>query len=153
MGASLPTGLGLTHPVMLRLLPPLIAMFTRLISPALILSLAFVLVACGYDDPSADDREQLTAQNDVSTVEIAVHNNGYEPSHIQLEAGTTTRLIFTRKGESPCIENVTIPDLDVDPVELPMDEPVAVEVTPTEDGEFAFVCGMDMVGGTLMVQS
>ncbi|MES3630377.1 MAG: cupredoxin domain-containing protein [Longimonas sp.] len=138
---------------MLRLLLALIAMLIRLISPALILSLALFLAACGSDDPSAEDRAQPTGQNDVPTVEIAVHNDGYEPAHIQLESGTTTRLIFTRKGESPCIEKVTIPDLGVDPVELPMNEPVAIEVTPESDGEFTFTCGMDMVGGTLMVQS
>lgn len=128
-------------------------MFIRLISPALILSLAFMLVACGSDDPSADDLEQSTTQNGTPTVEIEVRDDGYNPAQIEVNAGETTQLIFTRKGESPCVEKVTIPDLGVDSVDLPMNQPVAIEVTPTEDGTFTFACSMDMVSGTIAVRS
>ena len=142
-------------PVFLRYAPVFstIAMFTRTLSPVVILLMALMLAACGSDSTSPDDPAQPETQNDMPTVEIDVHDDGYAPAHIQLTANETTRLIFTRKGESPCIEKVTIPDLGVDPVDLPMNQPVAIEVTPESDGEFAFTCGMDMVGGTLMVQS
>ena len=128
-------------------------MFTRTLSPVVILLMALMLAACGSDSASPDDPAQPETQNDLPTVEIEVHDDGYVPGHIELQAGETTQLIFTRKGESACVEQVTIPDMDVDPVDLPMNQPVAIEVTPESDGEFTFTCGMDMVGGTLMVQS
>ena len=43
--------------------------------------------------------------------------------------------------------------LDVPVTDLPLNESVAVEFTPTEGGEFEFVCGMDMQRGSIMIRS
>jgi plastocyanin domain-containing protein len=37
--------------------------------------------------------------------------------------------------------------------DLPLNEPVAIEFTPDESGEFEFVCGMDMQRGSIMIRS
>jgi len=37
--------------------------------------------------------------------------------------------------------------------DLPLDEPVAVEFTPTVSGEFEFVCGTDMQRGSITIRS
>lgn len=36
--------------------------------------------------------------------------------------------------------------------DVPLNQPVVVEFTPPRSGEIAFVCGMNMIGGTVVVQ-
>jgi plastocyanin domain-containing protein len=35
---------------------------------------------------------------------------------------------------------------------LPLNEPVVIEFTPAKAGDIAFVCGVDMLRGTVVVQ-
>lgn len=114
-----------------------------------LLAIALILVGCNGDVP---DAESAQAVNDMQVIEIDVNADGYEPETIQLEEGVQTELVFTRHTDDPCVEEIEIPDFDVT-AELPLGEPVSVEFTPDASGEFEFVCGMDMVGGTLVVES
>ena len=106
---------------------------------------AFLITACGTDAPDASADEQV--------VEIEVTNQGYAPDQIELTAGVPTRLIVTRTGDSACASQLQIPDMDIEPTDLPKDESVEFAFTPTEEGTYAFTCGMDMLTGTLSVQS
>jgi len=85
-------------------------------------------------------------------IEITVTQQGFQPSRVHLEKGVETALVFTRKTTSTCATNVQIPALGVDAVDLPMNEPVSIRVTPEESGSFTFACGMDMIRGTLMIE-
>jgi plastocyanin domain-containing protein len=78
---------------------------------------------------------------------------GYAPKQVALEAGVPARLVFTRTVESDCSARVKIPAFDVPVTDLPLNEPVAIEFTPDESGEFEFVCGMDMQRGSIMIRS
>jgi hypothetical protein len=89
----------------------------------------------------------------VQVVEIEAGRMGYAPKQVALEAGVPARLVFTRTVESECSSQVKIPAFDVPVTDLPLNEPVAVEFTPTESGTFEFVCGMDMQRGSLMIRS
>ena len=100
--------------------------------------------------PSAATPDQVDG---VQTIGITVGQMGYEPGVIELAAGVPARLVFTRTVESACAEEVQVPAFGVEPTDLPLNEPVAIEFTPTEAGEFAFVCGMDMMRGQLVVRS
>jgi plastocyanin domain-containing protein len=134
-----------------------------------VLLLSLTLAACGGDatDPEPVDADDGAMQgappapepaapdlvDGVQVVEIEAGPMGYEPSAVALEAGVPTRLVFTRTVESECSSQVKIPAFDVPTTDLPMNEPVAVEFTPTERGDFEFVCGMDMQRGSLLIQS
>ena len=102
-----------------------------------------------------DNAEAVAAQMEggVQVVEIEAGRMGYAPSAVRLEAGVPARLVFTRTVESDCSSRMQIPAFDVPITDLPLGEPVAIEFTPTESGEFTFVCGMDMQTGSIMVQS
>lgn len=106
---------------------------------------AFLITACGADAPDASVDEQV--------IEIEVTNQGYEPDQIELTVGLPTRLVVTRTGDSTCASQLQIPAFDIAPTDLPEHEPVEFSFTPTEEGNYAFTCGMDMVTGTLSVQS
>jgi plastocyanin domain-containing protein len=134
-----------------------------------LLILCFALAACGGDasDPEPVEPDEGAMQgappapepaepemvNGVQVVEIEVGPMGYDPRAIRLERGVPARLVFTRTVDSECSSQVQIPAFDVPVTDLPMNEPVAVEFTPTETGDFEFVCGMDMQRGSLLIQS
>lgn len=86
------------------------------------------------------------------TVRVGVTAAGFEPGRIELPAGVSSRLVFTRTTENTCATSVKSPDLGLPETPLPLGEPVAVEVRPERAGTYAFACGMDMVSGTLVAQ-
>lgn len=112
-------------------------------------------MADDHTDHQNTDSEPVTAeiQDGVQVIDIEAGAMGYAPGAVHLEADIPARLVFTRTVDSACSSQITVPAFDVPATDLPLGEPVAVEFTPTEAGDFAFVCGMDMQRGTLMIQS
>lgn len=84
-------------------------------------------------------------------VAVTAGQGGFSPGRIALPVGQTTTLVFTRTTARTCATEVVIPGLDIGPVNLPLNEPTEIEVTPTETGKFTFTCGMDMYRGNLVV--
>lgn len=140
----------------------------KLVFPRIsVLALALTLAACGSESTDADRGAMQGApptdttaapaeprmEDGVQVVEIEAGPMGYRPGSVALEAGVPARLVFTRTVDSACSERVKIPAFDVPETGLPMNEPVAIEFTPTEDGDFEFVCGMDMQRGGIMIRS
>lgn len=120
---------------------------TRLFIP--LLALTLTLAACNGDAPDTDSAD---LSGDAQVIEVDVNADGYVPDSIPLEEGVPTELIFTRHTDNSCVERVEIPAFDLE-AELPEGEPVSVELIPDRTGEFSFTCGMDMVEGTLVVES
>jgi hypothetical protein len=107
-----------------------------------------------HDDMEMDgEAVRARMENGVQVARIEAGRMGYAPKQVSLEAGVPARLVFTRTVESDCSSQVKIPAFDVPVTDLPLNEPVAVEFTPTESGAFTFVCGMDMQRGSIMVRS
>lgn len=108
-----------------------------------------------HDHEMADDGgpAEPLMENGVQVAEIEAGRMGYVPRTVSLEADVPARLVFTRTVESDCSSQVQIPAFDVPVTDLPLNEPVAIEFTPTESGDFTFVCGMEMQRGSIMVQS
>jgi RND family efflux transporter MFP subunit len=82
---------------------------------------------------------------------ITVGDQGFSPAQVTLRAGTRVRLTFVRTSEQTCATEVVFPSLDIRRA-LPLNEPVAIEFTPTRAGEVAFACGMNMLRGTAVVR-
>ncbi len=134
---------------------------------AFLVIVALTLTACGNDsdrhfndghDPMHDETHMsqtpmVHMEEGVQVVSIEAGANGYEPAQVELAAGIPARLLFTRTTASPCLAQVTAPDFGIDPVDLPLNETVAIEFTPGEPGTYSFACGMDMVHGTVIVRS
>jgi cobalt-zinc-cadmium efflux system membrane fusion protein len=87
----------------------------------------------------------------VQTARVTVTDQGYEPSRVTLRVGVPARLIFLRTSDKTCGTEVTIPSLSITRA-LPLNQPVDVEFTPQKGGDLAFVCGMGMLKGTIVVQ-
>jgi plastocyanin domain-containing protein len=92
-------------------------------------------------------------QNGTQEVRITVRNDGYSPATIELEQNVPARLVFIQESTSRCAEQIQIPAFGVERTNLPEGQETVIEFTPDRTGEFAFVCGMDMLEGTILVRS
>ena len=84
-------------------------------------------------------------------VEVTVTEKGFEPDRIPAEKGKELTLLITRKFEKTCATEIVIKDPPVRK-DLPMNTPVEVKITPTKEGEIAFACAMNMIGGYIVVK-
>ena len=80
-----------------------------------------------------------------------VVDGGYSPDTLVVAAGQPARVIFHRRDGSACSEEVLFPAQGVRAT-LARHEDVAVDLPPSQPGEYAFHCGMDMLQGRLIVR-
>ncbi len=83
------------------------------------------------------------------TVEILV-DGGYKPDRISIPYGKTTKLVFERRDSNSCLEEVILADFKIKK-SLPLNEKVAIEITPDKKGTFDFSCAMGMFHGKIIV--
>jgi plastocyanin domain-containing protein len=76
---------------------------------------------------------------------------GYSPSRVRLEAGRPARLVFDRREDSDCSEEVVIPELGIRRF-LPPHQRTGIDLPPARPGTYEFTCGMGMLRGSLVVE-
>jgi heme/copper-type cytochrome/quinol oxidase subunit 2 len=105
------------------------------------------------DATQNDETARPTIVDGVQVVKVAVTGSGYTPSRIVVREDMPVRLVFEQFSSSACASQVQIPSLDVSKVKLPKGKETPVEFTPTKAGSYLFTCGMEMLTGTLVVES
>jgi plastocyanin domain-containing protein len=114
--------------------------------PTLVAALlaALPLAACGSQSgaPPLDGRPEVA---------IRVDADGYHPAEATAPAGRPVRLVFTRTTDEGCGQQLVFPDLGIRR-DLPLHEPVAVDVTMPESGRITFTCGMAMYHGAIVAR-
>lgn len=94
----------------------------------------------------------LFAKTVPNEFKVVVTDKGYEPSTLKVQAGKPITLKITRKTDSTCARDITIPSQKIS-VKLPMDKEVVVKVDSLQKGEIKFGCSMDMmVGGVILAE-
>lgn len=106
--------------------------------------------AAHHGAASAQRIAEGTVKNGVRTVEIAVTDEGFEPSKIKAKKGEKVRLVVTRKTDSTCAKEIVIKDQGINQP-LPLQKTVTVEFTPAKSGEIRYACGMDHVSGVVFI--
>jgi RND family efflux transporter MFP subunit len=91
------------------------------------------------------------SQEKVQSVTVTLGETGYQPASFKLLRGVPARVTFVRKVEATCGTEVVLEEYGIKR-ELPLNQPVAVEFTPTKTGEFKFACGMDMLRGKILIR-
>jgi plastocyanin domain-containing protein len=86
-----------------------------------------------------------------NVVDILVEGGTYTPPRIEVEVGKEVTLRFLRKDPSPCAEKVVFEQFGIS-ADLPIDVPKEIVVTPTEPGEYAFTCQMQMYRGSMVAK-
>jgi plastocyanin domain-containing protein len=87
----------------------------------------------------------------IQTATIIVNQYDYQPSSLRLRQGIPARVKFIRRSDKTCGTEIVFPDYGIRR-ELPLNETVVIAFTPRKKGEFAFVCGMNMMRGKVIVQ-
>ena len=87
--------------------------------------------------------------NIVRGVDIDASKDGYSPARIVGKPGEKLVLVFKRTIEADCLAQVKV--ADGAPVELPMNTPVEVAITPEKEGKMVLQCWMAMVKATINV--
>ncbi|HEX5100387.1 MAG TPA: cupredoxin domain-containing protein [Polyangiaceae bacterium] len=82
-------------------------------------------------------------------VEVKVDATGYHPDKLHAKAGKPLRMLVTRTTDDGCGQEIVVPSLHLK-YELPLNQPVAIDLTMPEKGELAFACGMDMYKGSIV---
>jgi cobalt-zinc-cadmium efflux system membrane fusion protein len=85
------------------------------------------------------------------TAKVVVSEQGYEPATVSLRAGIHARITFVRTTDKTCGTEIVFPSLNIKRA-LPLNEPVVIEFTPARSGEITFVCGMNMLHGSVVVR-
>ena len=76
---------------------------------------------------------------------------GYAPSRVRLRANHAARLVFDRREDSSCSEEVVFPEFGIRRF-LPAHQRTGVDLPPTRAGTYEFTCGMGMLRGSLVVE-
>ena len=104
--------------------------------------------ATGATAQSSSHRE---GHDDVQTAKVVVTERGFEPPTVRVRAGMLTRITFLRTTDKTCATEVVFPSLNITRA-LPVNEPVAIELTPAKTRDVAFACGMNMLKGAIVAQ-
>lgn len=111
--------------------------------------LGIVLIYWFFFMKKEDKREAVSVKGE-NQIDVVV-NGGYQPSTLVVVKGKKTILNFKRIDANSCLEEVVIPDFKIKRF-LPLNEKVAIELTPKRVGEFGYSCGMGMYHGKIIVK-
>ena len=125
-------------------------------SDSLITCSTILLAACTPAVPPADHRDPPSASSERGhderrSITVQVGAAGYAPSEVAAAAGEEVRLVFRRTSEEGCGQQLVFPSLGIRR-DLPLDEPVTVDITMPSTGIVAFTCGMGMYRGSVVVR-
>ena len=84
------------------------------------------------------------------TVTVVVQG-GYKPDLIVARRGVPLKMIFDRREESPCSDEIVLPEFGIRRA-LPAHAKTELSITPERAGEFEFICGMNMLHGKILVE-
>ena len=102
-----------------------------------------LLVACNKQPDSAP------APGGAKELHVKVDAIGYHPDELHAPAGKPVRLIVTRTTDEGCGQELVVPSLKLKR-DLPLNQPVTLDLTMPSSGKLAFTCGMDMMRGAIV---
>lgn len=127
----------------------------------LLLAPAFLLlsIATGCDKssnataaPAQTDKPAAPAETAAGRiVEVKVTDKGFEPASIEAKKGETISLRFTRSTTSECLKAMAVPSLNIQK-DLPLNQPVIVNIPADKEGKVVFQCWMAMFKGEIVVK-
>lgn len=82
---------------------------------------------------------------------VIVVDGGYSPATIRAETGRPLRLVFDRRDNASCSDEVVFPDFGIRRF-LPTGEKTTIEITPPRAGRYDFTCGMSMHRGAVIAE-
>lgn len=118
----------------------------------IIVAVVWALVcACSKTSQDTPAPQALSVgQQNNQPIEIVV-NPTYVPEVVQVPANTPFDLVFDKRSDSTCTEEVIFEGLGVTK-HLPMGEKTVIHFDRVAPGEYPFHCGMNMVFGKMVAK-
>lgn len=82
---------------------------------------------------------------------VVADDKGFTPSSVVVQKGKPATLTFVRTSDETCATAVVFPELHVKK-DLPLNQPVNVEVPTGEARTLAFQCGMGMYKSSVVIR-
>jgi plastocyanin domain-containing protein len=84
-------------------------------------------------------------------IEVVADEHGFTPSSVAVKTGSPLTLVFTRTTEDTCANQVVFPELKITK-DLPLKQPVPVDIPSGAARTLAFQCGMGMFKGKVVIR-
>ena len=111
------------------------------------LPLLFTLSACHHDDAGP---KPVIANGD-AVIPVTADEHGFTPAAIETKEGSKLTLRFTRTTDATCADKVVFPEAGIEK-DLPLKQPVDVEVPTGKARTLGFQCGMGMFKSAVLVR-
>jgi len=119
-----------------------------------------VLLACVVGSSCKKSSEPSSAQEQPvassamaghAMIAVTVGADGFSPNHVELKKGEPAMLTFKRTTDSTCANEVVFPELGIKK-ELPLNQPVMVQIPTDQARTIGFECGMGMYKSQIVVR-
>lgn len=114
-------------------------------SVLLSLFVALSAAACGSSSNTAPPPAQA------GEIRVTADSKGFSPNAITLKKGGPGTITFVRTAENTCATEVEFKELSMKK-ELPLNQPVAIQIPTGEAKTYNFACGMGMYKSSVTVQ-
>ena len=84
-------------------------------------------------------------------VRIAVTDMGFQPSAVTIKKGQAAVLVITRETDQTCATEAIFAETGRK-YDLPLHQPVRIDLTGVSPGTVHYACGMNMEHGTVTIQ-
>jgi len=91
------------------------------------------------------------AKRGAEKLEVAITDKGFEPDKLEVKKGQPVELVFTRKTDQTCATEAMFAETGRK-YDLPLNQPVRVDLTGVSPGTIHYACGMGMEHGTVTIQ-
>jgi len=86
-----------------------------------------------------------------SEIQVAVTDNGFEPNNVVVKRGQAAVLVITRKTQNTCATEAVFAETGRK-YDLPLNQPVRIDLTGASPGTLHYACGMDMEHATVTIE-
>jgi plastocyanin domain-containing protein len=85
-----------------------------------------------------------------NAIQVAVTDAGFQPNTTTIQAGQTAVLWMTRKTDHTCATEAIVTETGRR-YDLPLNQPVRIDLTNVGPGTVHYSCGMGMLHGTVTI--
>ena len=84
-------------------------------------------------------------------IQVAVTDMGFQPNAVTIKKGQAAVLVMTRKTDQTCATEAVFAETGRK-YDLPLNQPVRIDLTGVSPGTVHWSCGMDMEHGTVTIE-
>jgi len=115
------------------------------------MSRTMILVGCIAVLAVGCAQESKQGTGEPARFALAVTDSGFTPATITIPAGKPVTIVVTRKTDQTCAKEIVFPAQGIRKA-LPLNEAVEIALPASPKGEMQYVCGMEMLKGTVVAQ-